>query len=294
MAGGVVSTIIKEAVVDDALPHPSVAVKVTMILPVAPHCELELPSLLLQVTPEHISDAVAPPLPDNHEFRSLTFPAPSHSTVMLEAARMEGGVVSTILKVATVEEALPQSSVAVKVTVALPVAPHGLESPLKLLLQVTPEQISEAAAPPLLESQLLRALLLPTPLHSTVKSEAAVIAGGVVSTIVNVAAEDTERLPSSVAVNVTVALPVSPQPFESVVRSFDQVIAPQASKAEAPPLFASQEFNSPRFPEPSHSTIMFADADNNEGATFGAVLMVTTRGAKLAQLGMASSVTLTK
>ena len=68
---------------------------------------------------------------------------PSHSTVESEAIMsIDGFVVSSIVNVAVVVLALPQSSVAVKITVADPVAAvvQGNES----LLQVTPSQTSEA------------------------------------------------------------------------------------------------------------------------------------------------------
>ena len=82
---------------------------------------------------------------------------------------MEGGVVSSILNVAEVEEELPQSSAAVKVTVAEPVAPHKSESAEKLLLNVTPLQISLALAPPFEANQAASWAELPAPSHSTVK-----------------------------------------------------------------------------------------------------------------------------
>ena len=66
-----------------------------------------------------------------------------------------GFVVSTIVKVAVVEVLLPQSSVAVKVTVASPVAAQRSLNAAKLLLHVTPLQMSDAAAPPLEVNQAL-------------------------------------------------------------------------------------------------------------------------------------------
>ena len=51
---------------------------------------------------------------------------PSHSTVSSSAAvSIVGLVVSSIVNVAVVVLALPQSSVAVNVTIALPVAPQS-------------------------------------------------------------------------------------------------------------------------------------------------------------------------
>ena len=59
-------------------------------------------------------------------FNASMLPMPSHSTVSFEAAvSIVGFVVSSIVNVAVVEVALPQSSVAVKVTVAEPVAPQS-------------------------------------------------------------------------------------------------------------------------------------------------------------------------
>ena len=61
---------------------------------------------------------------------------------------MSGLVVSSIVNVAAVLLALPQSSVAVNVTVAEPVAPQSSLKPSKSLLQVTSLHTSDAVAPP--------------------------------------------------------------------------------------------------------------------------------------------------
>jgi hypothetical protein len=53
-----------------------------------------------------------------------------------------------MVNVAVDDEALPQASVAVNMTVALPVAPQRSESEVKLLVQMTPEHTSDAVAPP--------------------------------------------------------------------------------------------------------------------------------------------------
>ncbi len=60
-----------------------------------------------------------------------------------------GAVVSSVVKVAVVELKFPQASVAVKVTVSVPVAPQASLRPVLSLVQVTPEHASEASAPPL-------------------------------------------------------------------------------------------------------------------------------------------------
>ena len=122
-----------------------------------------------------------------------------------------GSVVSSMVKVAETLLALPQSSVAVKVTVEEPVAPQSSLKPSKSLLQLTPPHKSEAVAPPLLFNQPFKASMLPMPSHSTVSSEAAVMAGLVVSSMVNVAVVLLALPQSSVAVKVTAAEPVAPQ-----------------------------------------------------------------------------------
>ena len=81
IVGAVVSSIVNVAVVVAVLPHASVAVKITVALPVAPQSSLNAVKLLLQVTPLHASVAVAPPLLASHAFSAAVLPAPSHSTV---------------------------------------------------------------------------------------------------------------------------------------------------------------------------------------------------------------------
>ena len=66
-----------------------------------------------------------------------------------------GAVVSSIVNVAVVVLVLPHASVAVKITVADPVAPQSSLNDVKLLLQVTPLHTSVAVAPPLLASHAL-------------------------------------------------------------------------------------------------------------------------------------------
>ena len=85
-----------------------------------------------------------------------------------------GSVVSSIVKVAVVVLVLPQSSVAVKVTVAEPVAPQSSDKPAKLFDHVTSPQSSVALAPPLLANQVFKAVVFPDPSDSTVSSLACV------------------------------------------------------------------------------------------------------------------------
>ena len=59
------------------------------------------------------------------------------SIVRFVGAVIDGGVVSSIVKVAVVSLKLPQSSVALKVTVAVPVVPHSSEIESPTLLPVS-------------------------------------------------------------------------------------------------------------------------------------------------------------
>ena len=140
--GAVVSSMVNVAVVDVLSPQSSVAVKVTVAVPVAPQRSLRDVKSLDHVTPLHWSEAEAPPLELNHALSSVGLPAPSHSTVMsADSTSMLGFVVSSMVNVAVVELVLPQASVAVKVTVALPVAPQSSLRAVKSLLHVTPPVI---------------------------------------------------------------------------------------------------------------------------------------------------------
>ena len=117
------------------------------------------------------------------------------------------------MKLAVVEDGLPQASVAVKVTEAVPVEPQSSLNPSKLLVQVTSEHVSLETAPPLEANHAAKASWFPWPSHSTVAFEACVeIVGLVVSTIVKLAVVEDGLPQASVAVKVTDAVPVWPQP----------------------------------------------------------------------------------
>ena len=253
--GAVVSSIVKVADTLLLFPQSSVAVNVTVAEPVAPQSSLKPSKSLLQVTPLHTSEAVAPPLLSNQAFNASMLPMPSHSTVWSEAAVMSGLVVSSIVKVAVELLKLPQSSVAVNVTVAEPVAPQSSLKPSKSLLQVTPLHTSEAVAPPLLSNQAFNASMLPMPSHSTVWSEAAVRSGLVVSSMVNVAVVVLTLSQSSVAVKVTVTEPVAPQSSLKPAKSLLHSKLLQLSVAEAPPLLSNHALSAAMLPMPSHSTV---------------------------------------
>ena len=172
---------VKLATVLEALPQSSVAVNVTVAPPVAPHAAFKASKSFVQITPPHASVASAPPLPASHASRSAMLPAPSHSTVSSAAASTSGAVVSSMVNVAVVLVALPQLSVAVKITVAEPVAPQAASNATKSFVQVTSLHASVAVAPPLMSSHAVRSPPLPAPSHSTVASAAAITSGAVVS-----------------------------------------------------------------------------------------------------------------
>ena len=79
-----------------------------------------------------------------------------------------------MVKVAEVELVLPAASVAVKMTCTAPAPPQVLAMVVKSLDQLTPLQLSVAAAPPLLFNQAISSAVLPDPSHSTVSSAAGV------------------------------------------------------------------------------------------------------------------------
>src|SRR5688572_30692026 len=91
--GGVVSTMVKVAVVLLLNPSLSVAVKVTVTAPVSPHRSDKAVKSFVQVIGPQGSDAIAPPFAVNHALRSATFPLPSHSTVRSEAETIIDGPV---------------------------------------------------------------------------------------------------------------------------------------------------------------------------------------------------------
>ena len=295
MLGAVVSSMVKVAVVLVALPQSSVAVNVTEAAPVAPHSSLSAVKSWLQVTFPQMSLAMASPLLANHAFNSSLLPAPSHSTTKSEAATsMLGAVVSSMVKVALVLVALPQSSVAVNVTVADPVAPHSSLSAVKSWLQITLPQMSLAMASPLPANHAFNSSLLPAPSHSTTKSEAATsMLGAVVSSMVKVAVVLVALPQSSVAVNVTEAAPVAPHASLSMVKSWLHVTFPQMSLAMASPLLANHAFNASLLPAPSHSTVKSEAATSMDGAVVSSMVNVAIVDEALPQSSVAVKVTIT-
>ena len=73
-----------------------------------------------------------------------------------------------MVKVAVLVVVLLQASVAVKITVADPVAPQSSLNEVKLWDQVTAPHASDADAPPLVDNHVFKAAVLPAPSHSTV------------------------------------------------------------------------------------------------------------------------------
>ncbi len=205
IVGMPLSSTVTTTVVVEVLPQASTTVNTTSLSPTVAQSKLE--GAIDKVTSLHPS---ADPLSTSAASMD-TSPFASSSTTMSWPEAV-GLVVSTIVKVALRESSLPQSSVAVKVTVAAPVAPHKSLSALKLLLQVTLPQASVAVAPPLLANHAFNSVALPEPSHSTVKLLGLfVMVGRVVSSITNVDVVEDWLPQASVAVNVTTASPALPQ-----------------------------------------------------------------------------------
>src|SRR6056297_1947009 len=126
IVGALLSTIVKVACAVVLLPQSSVAVKVTKDSPVVPQSSLSVVKSFVHVTFEQLSNAAPPPWLFNQLLRSVVLPEPSQNTVKsLGLVVISGAVVSSIVKVAVVVLVLPQSSVAVKVMIEVPVAPHA-------------------------------------------------------------------------------------------------------------------------------------------------------------------------
>jgi hypothetical protein len=145
MTGGWESVTEYVAVVSAALPHASLAVKVTRAVSV--QAPLKPKKLLVQVTLEHSSVARAPPKLLNQ----ASTPDVLHSDWASAAGvLMEGGVLSTMEKEPVTGVVLPQTSEAVKTTVTeskqSPLVKPKVEGPL--LVQVMLVQESVAVAPP--------------------------------------------------------------------------------------------------------------------------------------------------
>ena len=196
ITGATVSLILIVCETEAAFPQASVNVQVRKIVNEFGHDPGVITSIPAEVIlPEQRSVAV-------REIIAGTFSA--QETVMLAGAcGTTGAVVSTTVKVAVVVTQLPQTSVAVKITVTD--VEQSADSVEKLLVHVTVEQLSEAIAPPLLASQALKESVFPCPLHSTVVLEAETVTTGAVTSCTFMVCVAVDILPQpSVAVHVLV------------------------------------------------------------------------------------------
>src|SRR6185503_795907 len=116
---------------------------------------------------------------------ALVLPEPSHSSVALDGGVRLGAAVSTIVKVLLAEVVvLLHASVAVQCAVTTRVLPHPGPLLSSTYIGVTaPLQMSLAVAA---FFQVLNALVLPEPSHSSVALAGGVRLGAAVSTIVKV------------------------------------------------------------------------------------------------------------
>ena len=220
----------------------------TVAEPVAPHSSLNAVKSFVIVTPPQSSSAVTSA---SQAFNSLVLPSPSHSTVRSSGIVVKtGAVVSTMVKVAVVVVVLPQSSVAVQVTIAEPVAPHSSLNAVKSFVMVTSPQASVAATP---ASQLLSFDVLPKPSHSTVRFCGIWVNTGGTKSAIPKEAEAVASFPQrSTAVQVTRVSPVPPHSSVKPVKSLVRNTVPQLSESV---MLANQALNSSQLPSPSHSTM---------------------------------------
>jgi uncharacterized protein (DUF736 family) len=229
----------------------------------------------------------------NHAANAAVLPCPSQATVKSDASvSIVGAIVSIIVNVAVVLVALPHESVAVNVTVAAPVAPQPSLKTVKLFVHLTPLHTSLADAPPLLANHAANAAVLPCPSHATVKSDASVsIVGAIVSIIVNVAVVLVALPHESVAVNVTVAAPVAPQPSLKPVKLFVHLTPLHTSLALAPPLLANHAANAAVLPCPSQATVKSDASVSIVGAIVSMIVNVAVVLVALPQESVAVNVT---
>ncbi len=193
--GAVVSTTVKMAEHVELLPEASVAVIVTVVMPVV----IEAPAAGDCVTTTAQASLVAMPV------RSGTWTeqfAPALSVWLAAQAVMLGAVVSTTVTVAVHVELLPAASVAVIVTT---VGPNAATVPAAGdCVSVTALQLSFADTPPV-RSGIVEAQFA---LASKVWLAAQVVMNGaVVSATVKVAVQDVELPEASDTVMVTIVAP---------------------------------------------------------------------------------------
>ncbi len=114
----------------ELLPQSSVAVKVTVYIPVPPHASIKLVSKsFVKLTSEQSSEAVAVA---SQLVITASFTGSPHSNSISLGQDITGAVVSSIVNTASVVAVFPQSSVAVNITVMLPVSAHSSDKlPLK-------------------------------------------------------------------------------------------------------------------------------------------------------------------
>jgi hypothetical protein len=127
IVGTLVSSIVKLALVVFVLPHASLTVNITVVVPVKPHPSLNPLKLLLHVNavPLQASLATAPALAFNHPTKLSTLPLPSHCTVLdIAVVAITGLVVSCTTTLALHTAILPAVSRAVNSYILVSLAPH--------------------------------------------------------------------------------------------------------------------------------------------------------------------------
>ena len=191
---------------------------------------------------------------------------------------------SSIVNVA-VELKFPQSSVAVNVTMAEPVAPQSSLKPAKSLLQVTRAHVRSRGAAVIVQP-CVQGIHVAHAVALTVWSEAMVISGDMVSSMVKVAVVLLALSQSSVAVKITVTEPVAPQSSLNAKSLLHSMLL-QLSVAEAPPLLSNHASNAAMLPMPSHSTVWSAACMSMTGAWSSTNVMICSAMLVLPQSSVA-------
>jgi hypothetical protein len=213
ITGGVVSTTVTVKLHEALFPLASVAVQVTVVVPI----RKVLPDAGVQTITgfgSQMSVAVA--------WNVATAPAGLvHSRVIFAGQVMTGGVVSTTVTVKLHEELLPLASVAVQVTVVVPIRKvlpdAGVQTTTGFGSQISLAEAEKLTAAP-------AGLVHSTPLMLA----GHVMTGGVVSTTVTVNEQLAELPLKSLAVHVTVVVPmrnVLPETGEQVITGFGSQIS---------------------------------------------------------------------
>jgi len=193
------------------LPQPSVAVHVSVMVP--PHA----PGIAVIVERLEVPDMEHPPLNPLLKGRELAPGTVPHETVMFPGLDMAGNVAGfTVIVLDTGVSALPQTSVAVQVSVTVPPQAPGVA------VNVDVFDVPEIRHPPLKPLLKLIVLGAGTAPQSNVSEVGAVMVGMAAGLTVMVLVIESRTLPQpSVAVHVSVTVPPQEPGIVENVDTFD-------------------------------------------------------------------------